>query len=128
MGNSTHLFLGDYCEFEANNCLPVTWLALFDTQEFIIERYQEDTEETIATGYRTNQSKALKRVESTIEKLQGHTPVWGFLRPLEILQEELKRCPQDATLNLDLTQLWAVNECLQCKSDSSCGRFWEDAG
>ena len=42
MGNRTHLFLGDYCEFEANNCLPVTWLALFDSQEFVIERYFDE--------------------------------------------------------------------------------------
>lgn len=110
MGNRTHLFFGDYCEFEANNCLPVTWLALFTQQEFITEKYQHESKEYIATGYRTTQSIALQRTEAAINKLQGHTPVWAFLRPLEILREELKRCSQDTTLNLDLTQLWAVNE------------------
>jgi hypothetical protein len=159
MGNRTHLFFGNYCEFEANNCLPVTWLALFDTREFLIEAYVEEPveheqfdgtdkkpeaerlqgllskiehvfkrgivksssgavqpqephapQEYFAAGYRTSQSKALQRVEMAIGKLKGHTPVWTFLRPLEILRDELKLCPQDAILNLDLTQLWAMNE------------------
>jgi hypothetical protein len=37
MGNRTQLMLGTRCGFEANNCLPVTWLALFESQEFQIE-------------------------------------------------------------------------------------------
>ena len=37
MGHRTYLALGARCGFEANNCLPATWLALFDVREFALE-------------------------------------------------------------------------------------------
>ncbi len=113
MGNRTSLYFENYCEFEANNCLPVTWLALFDPDEFVIETRREDSEEYEVAGYRTSQPMALRRVELTIDKLKGRTPVWAFLRPLEILRDELKRCPPEESIVLDVTQLRSTNEAFE---------------
>ena len=157
MGNRAQLAFGTCCEFEANNCVPVTWLALFESDEFLIERRVEEPvqpvrksiqtpeprgfrklliaisrifkreitetskdriqsqefhepEEYDVAIYRTLQSKALKRVDLAISRLRGQTPVWAFLRPLEILRAELKLCAQDETIELDLTQFWAIGE------------------
>lgn len=166
MGNRTHLFLGNYCEFEADNCLPVTWLALFAPEEFLIEKYVEETapeeqfdepsekskgfckllsdigqiftksapqqqkqrqppQESVAAGYRTSQPKAIQRVESVINRVKGHTPVWAFLRPLEILRDELMFCPENEPLNLDLTQLWAMNDTFNQKVKEVVADFYK---
>jgi hypothetical protein len=156
MGNRAQLAFGTCCEFEANSCVPVTWLALFASSEFSVERRVEELvppaqkpterpspglfqrllialrstfrrdltetsgdetqsqalrepEEYDVAIYRTSQTQALQRVESVISKLQGHTPVWAFLRLLEILRDELVRCPQEI-IELDLTQFWAIDQ------------------
>jgi len=156
MGNRTALFLGTRCEFEANNCLPITWLALFDSQDFVVEtrRFEhefetigkqeitrsspglwssirrllgmgkqlesesempvtaEDTpyEECEVAVFQTAQLTALERAESAIEKLKARTPVWAYLRPLEILKDELQHCSPDDLVELDVTQFyWAGN-------------------
>lgn len=157
MGDRAQLAFGTCCEFEAKNCVPVIWLALFESDEFLIERRVEEPvqpvrkpiqtpaprgfrklliaisrifrrkiaetskdrvqpqefhepEEYDVAIYRTLQSKALKRVNFAISRLRGQTPIWAFLRPLEILRDELKLCTQDETIELDLTQFWAIGE------------------
>lgn len=42
MGNRAYVSFGNYCGFEANNCLPVNWLALFDSEEFFTEKCFEE--------------------------------------------------------------------------------------
>lgn len=154
MGNRTNLAFGTCCEFEANNCVPVTWLALFESSEFLVERRVEElvprarrpaekpqpgafhrllarirsafgcapaqtdsaemkaqvfreTEEYDVAIYRTSRLQALTRAESAITRLKGRTPIWAFLRPLEILRDELHLCSQE-TIELDVTQFWAI--------------------
>jgi hypothetical protein len=128
MGNRTSLSFDDYCEFEANNCLPVTWLALFTPDEFKIEIRQEDPEEGgeyEVVLYRTSHISALNRVEQTIALLKGHTPIWGFLKPLELLRNELERCLSTGSIELDVTQLWAMDESFQQKIANAAQTFFE---
>lgn len=157
MGNRTYLSIGTRCELEANNCLPVTWLALFAPEEFLVEVRRFDYEKAEYEGpearpfrrfvavvtrvfqlggakgtvesndapapsqdsqyedcevavYQTSHSAALERVELAIDRLKGYDSVWAFLRPLEILRDELKHCSQEETIELDVTQLWLMNE------------------
>jgi hypothetical protein len=155
MGNRTVLSFGTCCGFEANDCLPITWLALFAPQEFRVEtrRFEykktqlEDTqgslskfltsakralklgrnhipesdmglstegplyEECDVAVYQTSQRAALERVEAVIDRLVGQTPVWAYLRPLEILRDELRLCSSDQPVELDVTQFyWAGNQ------------------
>jgi hypothetical protein len=138
MGNRTHLFFFDRGQIDANNCLPVTWLSLFDKNEYVIERsiigvekgnifkrisniflnilgknsgQQLDTpRETVAAGYRTSRDKAIQRVDSFISRIKGHSPAWSFLRPLEVLRNELSACPEGSIIVLDLTEFWAKDE------------------
>jgi hypothetical protein len=154
MGNRTMLSFGTCCDFEANNCLPVTWLALFEPHEFLVEtrrfeyeqlkrqesagpvkRFLEVIRRIIRPGddkdlgssagvqtqnvlyeeaevavYKTLSVQALERVEAVIERLKGKTPIWAYLRPLEILREELRLCPQDGPVELDVTQLYWAKE------------------
>lgn len=110
MGNRAYLSFGTCCEFEANNCIPVTWLALFGPDDFLVEMHCEDSEEYEVAVHRTSQPEALQRVEFVIDRLEGRTPVWAYLRPLEILRDELKLCSPDASIELDVTQFWAKDE------------------
>jgi hypothetical protein len=154
MGNRTMLSFGDSCEFEANNCVPVTWLALFDPQDFSIETRRFEYEKTMpkeatrpprglwttinrllgkerrhpsesiaatemgdtpyeeaqVAVYQTSRVMALGRAESAIQRLEGRTPAWAYLRPLEILRDELQRCSSGDPVELDVTQFyWAGN-------------------
>ena len=169
MGSRAQLALGS-CEFEANNCVPVTWLALFESDEFLVERRVEEPvqpvrkpiqtpeprgfrkllvairrilkREIAETGkdrvqpqefhepeeydvaiYRTLRSKALKRVDLAISRLKGQTPIWTFLRPLEILRDELKLCAQDETIELDLTQFWTIDDTFKHRVSQAPGDF-----
>jgi hypothetical protein len=138
MENRTHLFFEDFYEFEGTDCLPVTWLSLFDNDEYVVETSDEseerggivqmilsmfqspqdtgplqnfDTQQiTLAAGYRTSQPDALERVELYIKKIRDHSPAWTFLQPLEILRDRLLACPEDATIVLDLTHFWVIDE------------------
>ena len=74
-------------------------------------------------GYRTSQLAALQRVESTIKRLKGHTPVWAYLRPLEILRDELRRCPPDEPIELDVTQFWTKDEIFKQRVTQSAAAF-----
>ena len=103
MGNRTYLSLGKNCQFDANNCVPVTWLALFTPDEFEVLYDQEDPEEGEINIYRTSQSLALERLTKVIQQLKTSS-VWGFLRPLEILKEELQTCLPTDIIELDVTQ------------------------
>lgn len=111
MGNRTRLSIGGRGEFEANNCLPVTWLALFDPRDFLVETHQEQQEEEFEVAlYRTSAGAALERVARAIGRLRGRTPAWAFLRPLEILRDELAYCAPDETVELNTMELWATSE------------------
>lgn len=110
MGDRAVLSIDACCEFEANNCIPITWLALFGPDDFFVEKRREGSEEYAVTIYRTLRPAALQRVKLAINRLQGRTPAWAYLRPLEILRDELGRCPLDAFVELDATQFWAKGD------------------
>jgi hypothetical protein len=110
VGNRAMLSIGTCCEFEANNCLPVTWLSLFGSDDFVVETHQEGGEEFKMALYRTPRSAALQRVNSAISRLEGETPAWAYLRPLKILWDELQYCSSSETVELDVTQFWAKDE------------------
>lgn len=160
MGNRVQLAFGACCEFEANNCIPVTWLALFESTEFLVERRVDEPaqhaqrpaeqpqagafhkfllairrafgrnlektggdresqsqalrepEEYDVAVYRTSKLQAVRRVESAIGSLKGSTPIWAFLRPLEILRDELHLCSEE-TVELDVSQFWAINKAFE---------------
>jgi len=95
MGNRTSLTFSDCCQFEANNCLPVTWLALYNPQEFLVETRHENLEDDEDEGYdvalyRTSHNTALKRVEQVINLLKGKTPAWGVFAAYRITQRRTK--------------------------------------
>jgi hypothetical protein len=134
MGNRTYLTFGTRCEFDANNCLPVTWLALFEEPEFRVEMrrfeegneedYEENEENEVAV-YQTSQPIALKRADATIDKLKDHTPIWSYLRPLEILRNELKCCASDTVIELNVTELWAKDEIFEQRVSQAPAAFKE---
>jgi hypothetical protein len=125
MGNRTAITFSDCCEFEANNCLPVTWLALFSSQEFVVEQQGEDDGKYEVVLYRTSRDAALKRVEQVIASLKGQTPAWAFLRPIEILKDELNLCSSTEIIELDLTQFWAIDKSFQKKISDAVNAFHE---
>jgi len=106
MGNRAMLSLGTCCEFESNNCLPVTWLALFDPEDFLTETRHEDSGKYKVATYSTLRPAALQQVELAIDRIKGQTPIWAYLRPLEILRDELRLCSENAPVCLDATQFW----------------------
>ena len=174
MGTRTTLSFGAYCEFEANNCLPVTWLSLFDSRDLLVETRREEyrrmekpttkdwkegvlrrflsqvggffgrgtTQQTAELSrsaaasqdscefeeyevaiYRTAQATALQRVELAIDRLKGSSPAWAFLRPLEILRDELRHCPPGGVIELDVTQFWAMNETFKQRVTQAVAAF-----
>ena len=151
MENRTRLFFGDLFEFEGNDCLPVTWLSLFDNDEYVVEISDESGERgglvqrilsmfqplqdtgplgsinsqqiTLAAGYRTSQPEALERVELYIKRIKYHSPAWTFLRPLEVLRDRLLDCPEEATIILDLTQFWATDQECERRSRDAVDEF-----
>lgn len=123
MGNRTMLSLGSCCEFEANNCLPVTWLALFSSEDFVVETQREDGEEYIAAIYRTSRPAALQKAELAIDRLKRQTPAWAYLRPLEILRDELLSCSANEAVELDVTQFWAKDEAFRQKVSEGPAAF-----
>ena len=130
MGNRTSLTFSDCCQFEANNCLPVTWLALFNSQEFFVETKHEnleddEDEEYEVAIYRTSHDSALKRIEQVINLLKGQTPVWAFLRPIELIKDELNLCSATEIIELDVTQFWAIDEAFQQKVPEAITTFNE---
>ncbi len=110
VGNRVSLSISACCEFEANNCIPVTWLALFGPNDLTVDTRCDGPEKYDAVVYKTSQSVAFQRVEQAISKLRGRTPAWKYLRPLEVLRDELKRCSVNSSVELDATQFWAMNE------------------
>lgn len=120
MGNRTYLRFEDFSEFEANNCLPVTWLTLFDPSEFVIkevkemaEEDEEDGETSTVVGYQTSPEKALLRVNEVIKKYKGKTLAWFYLRPVEILQKEIEYCLGCPIISLDMTQFYFYHDTYQ---------------
>lgn len=110
MGNQAILSLGDCGEFEASNLIPITWLSLFVAADLHIEKLVEDGEEYEAAKFQTSPTTAVDRVKQIRNKLEGKTPIWPYLRPIEILQEILVYCPADEIIELDVTQFWQINE------------------
>jgi hypothetical protein len=92
MGDRTRLSFGNYCEIEANNCVPVTWLALFTDDEFDLKEEFEGGDEEFryfTAIFKTTRYKALQRAEIAISQLKN-TPAWALLKPIEILRKRLK--------------------------------------
>jgi hypothetical protein len=117
------LSFGSCCEFEANNCLPVTWLALFDPEDFIVETRREGDEKYKVALYRTSRLAAHQRVESAIGRLREQTPVWAYLRPLEVLRDELEYCASIEAVELDVTQLWVKDKAHRQRVISAVSAF-----
>jgi hypothetical protein len=55
--------------------------------------------------------------------LEGFTPAWALLRPIEILLDELNLCPTDTILNLDLTEIWAFDDTFKLKMTKIVSSF-----
>jgi hypothetical protein len=123
MGNRVSLSFESCCEIEANNCIPVTWLALFASDDFSVETHCEDSEIYSVALYRTSRSAALQRVQLAIAKLNGQTPSWAYLRPLTILESELHLCSSVEFIELDVTQFWARDKIFEQKAAQGPAAF-----
>ena len=119
MGNRTSLTIGTESEIEANNCIPINWLALFGPDDFGIETLQEELEEYQVALFRSTVEQSRKRLGAAIQLLQGKTSVWRYLRPLGTLKELLASHDGDTQVILNATQIWAY--------DASMGRDLENA-
>ena len=110
MGSRTSLVLGKRCEFEANNCLPITWLAIFDVNDFHIENRLIGGDNCEVAVYKTSAAQAAKRAEGALSRLKSYPHVGKFLRPLEIIVSELKSCSADSKVEMDVGQLVNYSE------------------
>jgi hypothetical protein len=110
MGNRSRLIFGNVCEFEANNCLPIPWLALFRPEEFFIE--EDPDEESTMIGYRTDQRNAFHRINLHIDMLR-RDPVWKYLRTEEIFRDELAQCAPETDVQVDMTEFAFIDEAHQ---------------
>jgi hypothetical protein len=104
MGNRTSLTLGHYCEFEANNCIPITWLALFAQQDFLTENRDFDGDKFTVSLFSTSRELAIQHVEKALSQVKNNVFIWPFLRPFKILLDELELCPSNEKIELDVTQ------------------------
>ena len=104
MGNRSYLAFGQYCFFEANSCLPITWFALFAPEDYFVEKavnnYGEEYDEC---KYQIYVTLAKKRTEKIIAVVKDK-PIWAYLRPLEFFLSELKKCAIDEIVELDGTE------------------------
>ena len=112
-GAIAYLSLGDYCQFETSSCIPVTWLALFATGDWAVESRHRGPYEYTAVLYKTLRTEALQRVEAAIERATKYPSVWAYLRPLEVLRDELERCPPGARVELHATEVWEGSEAIR---------------
>lgn len=122
MGNRISLAYTDCCKFEANNCLPIPWLAFFAPEDLCIEIQHEGDKEYQTVHYRTDRTFALQHAERIILLLKGHTPAWRFLRPIETLRDELNACSSEI-VELDATAFWAIDESVQRKISNAIQAF-----
>jgi hypothetical protein len=80
MGNRTMLHLGNCCEFEANNCLPVTWLALFDPQEFAVETRRLEYEKVVPREVTKPPRGLWSAIKRLLGRDLGRRPLSGWSR------------------------------------------------
>lgn len=113
MGNRAILQADSCFEIESNNCIPVTWFALFGEGELHSEIVQDECEQYETVVYKTTAKRALARINSVIPSLEDKNPVWCFLRPIMILRDEISQCPTDHAITLDITQFWFHDERMQ---------------
>ena len=123
VGNQTFLYLGGCGEFEANNILPVTWLSLFTSEEFIIETRTQDGEEFEVAVYQTSIEAALERIRQVRVHIEDKTPIWIYLRPIVVLHDILAQCPSDEIIELDLSQFWDKDQIYRERVVESPTRF-----
>ena len=123
MGNRTCLTFGNYCQFDANNCLPITWLALFTPQDFLTQEQEEDGDKSTFILYRTTRELAIQRIENVINKTKKNSAVWSFLRPLGLLKDELELCPASSEIELNMTQFWSIDSVFEQKTTQAASIF-----
>jgi hypothetical protein len=73
--------------------------------------------------YKATAKRVLARIKSVIPSLEDKNPVWGFLRPIEILRDEISQCPTDLTITLDVTQFWFCDERMQKQLEDAPRNF-----
>ena len=113
LGNRAILQVGSCFELESSNCIPVTWFALYGDGDLHLETVRDGYEQYETILYKTTAKRALARITSVVPNLEDKTPVWSFLRPIEILRDEIYQCPPDRTISLDVTQFWFHDERMQ---------------
>jgi hypothetical protein len=107
MGHYTYLVFGDYATFEAKNCLPLPWLALFAPGDYTVDIQQEDDVRIERQRFVTSHVLARQRVTSAIDSVRGKG-VSAYLRPLLVLDDVLSDGAPDAPVVLDGYELIAI--------------------
>ena len=68
MGNRAYLTIGECCRFDANNVLPVTWLAPFDVADRVTEHRKDRGDEWYAHLFKVSRDTAIDRLDWAISK------------------------------------------------------------
>jgi tetratricopeptide (TPR) repeat protein len=113
LGIRAYLTVDSCFQITSNNCIPVTWFALFRDGDLHPETVRDGYEQYETILYKTTAKRALTRIKSIVPSLEDKSPVWSFLRPIEILRDEISQCPTDSTITLDVTQFWFYDESMQ---------------
>lgn len=105
MGQYTYLYLGERCEIEAKNCLPISWLPLFAADNFSVVPSAIAGDTYLAYVLKTSAEEALHKAERAKARLLPFPHISRFLRPIEILITELQHRASADLVKLDATQL-----------------------
>ena len=117
------LQIGSCFEIESSNCIPVTWFALFGEGDLYSETVRDECEQYTIIVYKAPVQRVLARIKSVITSLEDKDPVWRFLRPIEILRDEISQCPTDLAITLDVTQFWFYDERMQKQLEDAPRNF-----
>ncbi len=123
MGSRAILQASSSFEIESSNCIPVTWFALFGEGDLHSETVRDECEQYQSIVYKTTARQALARIKSVIPSLEDKNPVWSFLRPIEILRDEISQSPTDLVIVLDVTQFWFYDESMQKQLEDAPRNF-----
>lgn len=109
MGNRAYLTLGSSGQFEANNCLPITWLALFNPSDFRQETRDFDGDLAEIVCFQTTAGQAQQNIQAILSKITLYPHILRYLWLLKLLYEELQQIPEEI-IELDVSEWVAINE------------------
>lgn len=109
MGNRAYLTLGSSGQFEANNCLPITWLALFNPSGFRQETRDFDGDLAEIFCFQTTAGQAQQNIQAILPKITLYPHILRYLWLLKLLYEELQQIPEEI-VELDVSEWVAINE------------------